>query len=73
MIDSYSSHIRYVENGSLLTTLKAFGAFPEKLVASYTVKILEGLVYLHDQDVSISHHSKSVSYLFCSFRWHIVT
>lgn len=43
--------LEYVENGSLLTTLKGFGNFPEKLVASYCVKILEGLVYLHDQQV----------------------
>lgn len=42
---------RYVENGSLLHTLKAFGKFPEKLVVSYTVKILEGLVYLHGKQV----------------------
>ncbi|RKP04383.1 kinase-like domain-containing protein, partial [Thamnocephalis sphaerospora] len=44
--------LEYIENGSLLTTLKSFGVFPERLVASYTVKILEGLVYLHDQDVA---------------------
>ncbi|KAI8053960.1 kinase-like domain-containing protein [Syncephalis plumigaleata] len=44
--------LEYIENGSLLTTLKSFGAFPEKLVASYTIKILEGLVYLHEQDVA---------------------
>ncbi|PWN31079.1 hypothetical protein BDZ90DRAFT_33366 [Jaminaea rosea] len=43
--------LEYVENGSLLHTLKAFGNFPEKLVASYVVKILEGLSYLHEQDV----------------------
>ncbi|KAN0060057.1 Protein kinase of the Mitotic Exit Network [Thecaphora frezii] len=43
--------LEYVENGSLLHTLKAFGNFPEKLVASYVVKILEGLNYLHEQNV----------------------
>lgn len=43
--------LEYVENGSLLHTLKAFGNFPEKLVASYVVKILEGLDYLHEKDV----------------------
>lgn len=42
---------RYVENGSLLHTLKAFGNLPEGLVASYVVKILEGLDYLHSQHV----------------------
>ncbi|CAB4392721.1 unnamed protein product [Rhizophagus irregularis] len=43
--------LEYVENGSLLHTLKSFGAFPEKLVGSYVVKILEGLVYLHTKQV----------------------
>ncbi|BFZ60165.1 Protein kinase of the Mitotic Exit Network [Saitoella coloradoensis] len=43
--------LEYVENGSLANTLKAFGSFPEKLVVSYTVKILEGLKYLHEQEV----------------------
>jgi serine/threonine protein kinase len=41
-----------VENGSLGQTLKAFGKFNEKLVASYVAKILEGLNYLHSQGVS---------------------
>ena len=35
--------IRYAENGSLGQTLKAFGKLNEKLVATYVVKILEGL------------------------------
>lgn len=42
---------RYAENGSLGQTLKAFGRLNEKLVASYVVKILEGLHYLHTSDV----------------------
>lgn len=42
---------RYAENGSLGQTLKAFGKLNEKLVASYVVKILEGLDYLHQSDV----------------------
>jgi serine/threonine protein kinase len=42
---------RYAENGSLAHTLKAFGKLNEKLVASYVVKILEGLHYLHQSDV----------------------
>lgn len=42
---------RYGENGSLVHTLKAFGKLNERLVASYVVKILEGLHYLHQSDV----------------------
>lgn len=34
-----------------MSTLKAFGAFPEKLVASFCIKILNGLEYLHANDV----------------------
>ncbi|KAJ2700911.1 Protein kinase of the Mitotic Exit Network [Coemansia sp. IMI 203386] len=43
--------MEYVENGSLSATLKSFGAFPEKLVLAYAVKIIEGLMYLHGRDV----------------------
>ncbi|CAO3682069.1 unnamed protein product [Rhizopus microsporus] len=43
--------LEYVEMGSLLNNIKAFGKFPEKLAASYTYKILSGLHYLHSQQV----------------------
>lgn len=46
-----------MENGSLLSTLKAFGSLPEKLVASYTRKILSGLAYLHEHEVCTSDSS----------------
>lgn len=49
--DSGPSSRRYVENGSLGSTLKAFGRLNERLVASYVTKILEGLEYLHSQKV----------------------
>ena len=42
---------RYAESGSLGQTLKAFGKLNEHLVASYVVKILEGLHYLHKSQV----------------------
>ncbi|KAI9494322.1 hypothetical protein BDB00DRAFT_311157 [Zychaea mexicana] len=44
--------LEYIENGSILSTLKAFGSLPEKLVASYTQKILCGLAYLHEHEVA---------------------
>jgi serine/threonine protein kinase len=50
-VDALSIILEFVENGSLLTTLKSFGTFPEKLVATYVVKILEGLNYLHGEGV----------------------
>jgi serine/threonine protein kinase len=43
--------LRYAENGSLRQTLNVFGKLNEHLVASYTVKILEGLCYLHNMDI----------------------
>ncbi|KIM44724.1 hypothetical protein M413DRAFT_25159 [Hebeloma cylindrosporum] len=49
--DTLSIVLEYVENGSLGQTLKAFGKLNERLVASYVVKILEGLHYLHTSDV----------------------
>lgn len=41
----------YVENGSLLHSIKTFGCFNEKLAAAYTSKILDGLIYLHKRSV----------------------
>ncbi|RDB20820.1 hypothetical protein Hypma_012023 [Hypsizygus marmoreus] len=49
--DTLSIVLEYAENGSLGQTLKAFGKLNERLVASYVVKILEGLHYLHQSDV----------------------
>ncbi|KAJ2078885.1 Protein kinase of the Mitotic Exit Network [Coemansia sp. RSA 988] len=43
--------MEFVENGSLSATLKSFGAFPERLVLAYAVKIIEGLICLHQSDV----------------------
>ncbi|KAI9310716.1 kinase-like domain-containing protein [Dichotomocladium elegans] len=43
--------LEYIENGSLLSTVKAFGRLPEKLVAIYTFQILSGLAYLHRHSV----------------------
>lgn len=43
--------LEYVENGSLEKTLKTFGELPEQLVASYILRVLEGLIYLHSQNV----------------------
>lgn len=45
------SYVLVAESGSLQTTLRQFGQLPEGLVASYVVKILEGLAYLHEQGV----------------------
>ncbi|KIY62610.1 hypothetical protein CYLTODRAFT_169858 [Cylindrobasidium torrendii FP15055 ss-10] len=49
--DTLSIVLEYAENGSLGQTLKAFGKLNERLIASYVVKILEGLHYLHQSDV----------------------
>src|ERR1700749_2552532 len=49
--DTLNIVLEYVENGSLLHTLKAFGRLNERLVASYVTKILEGLHYLHRSQV----------------------
>ena len=45
------SYCRYVENDSLGQVLKVFGKLNERLVANYVVKILEGLHYLHQNDI----------------------
>jgi serine/threonine protein kinase len=49
--DTLSIVLEYAENGSLGQTVKSFGKLNEKLTASYVVRILEGLHYLHKSDV----------------------
>ena len=43
--------LEYVENGSLATLIKNFGAFPEHLVCVYVRQLLRGLEWLHEQGV----------------------
>jgi hypothetical protein len=43
--------LEYVENGSLASILKMFGAFSEQVVSIYTLQVLDGLAYLHEQGV----------------------
>lgn len=40
-----------MENGSLASVLKKFGAFTESLTAIYVTQVLRGLKYLHEQGV----------------------
>ncbi|KPV72270.1 uncharacterized protein RHOBADRAFT_47116 [Rhodotorula graminis WP1] len=43
--------LEYCENGSLSAIIKKFGRIPESLVGLYTLQVLQGLLYLHDQGV----------------------
>ncbi|KAI9671821.1 MAG: hypothetical protein M1831_003349 [Alyxoria varia] len=43
--------LEYCENGSLHSICKNFGKFPESLVALYMSRVLNGLLYLHEQGV----------------------
>ncbi|KAJ9123170.1 hypothetical protein QFC22_001363 [Naganishia vaughanmartiniae] len=43
--------LEFIEGGSLAHSVKSFGELNEDLVAGYVAKILEGLNYLHSQDV----------------------
>jgi len=43
--------LEYVENGSLATLVKHFGALPEHLVCVYVHQVLIGLEWLHEQGV----------------------
>ncbi|RKP00290.1 hypothetical protein CXG81DRAFT_13416, partial [Caulochytrium protostelioides] len=43
--------LEYVETGSLLHVIRNYGVLKEKLAASYVMRALEGLVYLHDKGV----------------------
>lgn len=41
----------YVSGGSITMLLQKFGKISEKLVAKYTIEILEGLNYLHSNGI----------------------
>ncbi|KAI9341339.1 kinase-like domain-containing protein [Obelidium mucronatum] len=50
-VDHLNIIMEYCENGSLHSILQKFGNFPESLIALYVAQVLEGLEYLHGQDV----------------------
>ena len=43
--------MEYVENGSLAQMVKKYGKFPESLARTYVSKVVDGLIYLHEQGV----------------------
>ncbi|KAL6047137.1 Four and a half LIM domains protein 1-like [Balamuthia mandrillaris] len=43
--------MEYVESGSLNSTMKKYGVFPESLLVLYVAQVLQGLAYLHDMNV----------------------
>jgi serine/threonine protein kinase len=45
--DTLNIFMEFVSGGSIASMLQKFSAFPEKVTASFTKQILEGLVYLH--------------------------
>ncbi len=45
--DTLNIFMEFVSGGSIASMLQKFSAFPEKVVASFTKQILEGLRYLH--------------------------
>ncbi|KAF7308495.1 hypothetical protein HMN09_00698500 [Mycena chlorophos] len=49
--DALSIVQEYAENGTLHQALKAFGKLNERVVATCVIKVLEGLHYLHSNDV----------------------
>src|SRR5690348_3269044 len=49
-----SDFSRYVENGSLASMIKKYGAFPEEIVGVFMEQVLKGLSYLHQQ--KLVHH-----------------
>ncbi|KAI8809735.1 kinase-like domain-containing protein [Cladochytrium replicatum] len=54
--------LEWVEHGSLQKIIKTYGALVERHAASYVAKLLEGLVYLHEQNV-VHHDIKCANIL----------
>ncbi|KAK7908686.1 hypothetical protein PG985_015989 [Apiospora marii] len=49
--DYLNIFLEYVPGGSVQTMLNSYGALPEPLVRSFVRQILEGLSYLHNQEI----------------------
>ncbi|EFA86092.1 putative protein serine/threonine kinase [Heterostelium album PN500] len=43
--------LEYMENGSLSSIMNQFGTFPESLVSNYIEHVLNGLIYLHSENI----------------------
>merc|ERR1712137_72085 len=43
--------LEFIDNGSLAQVLANYGFFPESLAAIYVSQVLEGLIYLHSQNI----------------------
>jgi hypothetical protein len=49
--DTLNIFMEFVSGGSIAGMLQKFSAFPEKVVASFTKQIVEGLRYLHERRI----------------------
>ncbi len=49
--DTLNIFMEFVSGGSIASMLQKFSAFPEKVTASFTKQILEGLTYLHGKRI----------------------
>ncbi|KAK8090330.1 mitogen-activated protein kinase [Apiospora hydei] len=50
-VDYLNIFLEYVPGGSVQTMLNSYGALPEPLVRSFVRQILDGLSYLHNQEI----------------------
>lgn len=50
-LEEINLFLEYCDAGSFTTLLKNFGPLPEDLIRIYTIQILKGLEYLHEQKI----------------------
>ncbi|XP_009777274.1 mitogen-activated protein kinase kinase kinase 3-like [Nicotiana sylvestris] len=50
--DKLSLYLEYVPGGSILKLVEEYGPFEEKIISSYTQKILSGLIFLHERNIA---------------------
>ncbi|XP_019247546.1 PREDICTED: mitogen-activated protein kinase kinase kinase YODA-like isoform X2 [Nicotiana attenuata] len=50
--DKLSLYLEYVPGGSILKLVEEYGPFEEKIMSSYTRKILSGLIFLHERNIA---------------------
>ncbi len=61
--------VEFVSGGSIATMLRKFGAFSEQMIANFSAQIVDGLNYLHSQQICHRYVCVCVCMCVCVYVW----